>query len=89
MRCAVLQFAFEQLGAEVATSGAIEGNPQSLGVSRKLGYDVVGSHKVSPRGIPVEHIDLELTRRRFRPTSPTEVEGFDETLLPWFGAEGL
>jgi RimJ/RimL family protein N-acetyltransferase/predicted GNAT family acetyltransferase len=89
MRCAVLQFAFEQLGAEVATSGAIEGNPQSLGVSRKLGYDVVGSHKVSPRGIPVEHIDLELTRRRFRPTSPTEVEGFDETLLPWFGAERL
>src|SRR5439155_4967896 len=35
MRAGALSLAFDGLGASVATSGAIEGNPQSLGVSRK------------------------------------------------------
>ena len=39
-----------------------QGNPQSLAVSRKLGYEVVGTHLVSPRGEPVEHTDVELRR---------------------------
>lgn len=72
MRAAVLTLAFDHLGAERATSGAIEGNPQSLGVSRKLGYVAVGSHTVSPRGEPLEHVDLELARERF--SSPVQVE---------------
>jgi hypothetical protein len=61
--------------ATVARSGAIQGNRQSLGVSRKLGYEVVGSHVVSPRGEPVEHTDVELRRDQFRSPVPVEVDG--------------
>ena len=38
MRAAVLNLAFEGLGAEVAESGYFEGNGASAGVSAKLGY---------------------------------------------------
>jgi RimJ/RimL family protein N-acetyltransferase len=80
MRSAVLTLAFDHLGAELATSGAIAGNPQSLGVSRKLGYVPVGSHTVSPRGAPVEHLDLEVDPQRFRPAVATAVSGLETTL---------
>ena len=70
---------------EVARSGAIAGNPQSLAVSRKLGYEVVGSHTVSPRGVPVEHTDIELRREQFRSPVPVEIVAL-EHLLPLFGA---
>jgi RimJ/RimL family protein N-acetyltransferase len=85
MRAGALSLAFDGLGATVATSGAIEGNPQSLGVSRKLGYEVVGSHVVSPRGVPAEHTDLELRRERFRSPVPVELVALTP-LLPLFGA---
>jgi RimJ/RimL family protein N-acetyltransferase/predicted GNAT family acetyltransferase len=85
MRGAVLQLAFAGLGAERAVSGVVAGNPQSLGVSRKLGYEVVGSHTVSPRGEPLEHTDLELRRENFRSAVPVEIVGL-EPLLPLFGA---
>ena len=85
MRAAVLELAFGALGAEVATSGAIGGNPASLGVARKFGYVTVGAHTVSPRGTPVEHADLELTRGRFSSPVAVELGGFED-LLPLFGA---
>jgi RimJ/RimL family protein N-acetyltransferase len=85
MRTAVLQLAFSGLGADVARSGAIAGNPQSLGVSRKLGYQVVGSHTVSPRGVALEHTDVELRRDEFQPPVPVEIVAL-EPLLPSFGA---
>lgn len=75
MRAAVLTYAFDHRGASVARSGAIQGNPQSLGVSRKLGYEVVGTHVVSPRGQPLEHTDVELLRARFRSPVPVSVDG--------------
>ena len=75
MRAAVLTYAFDARGAAVARSGAIAGNPQSLGVSRKLGYEVMGSHVVSPRGEPLEHTDVELRRDRFRSPVPVSVDG--------------
>jgi len=81
MRSAILSFAFDTLGAKVAQSGAFVENPQSLGVSRKLGYDEVGSHLVSPRGVPVEHTDLELRRDQFRPYSDVVVSGADPALF--------
>jgi RimJ/RimL family protein N-acetyltransferase len=77
MRAAVLTLAFAELGAERATSGAIQRNPQSLGVSRKLGYVETGTHLVSPRGEPVEHLDLELAADRFRSPVPVEITGLD------------
>jgi RimJ/RimL family protein N-acetyltransferase/ribosomal protein S18 acetylase RimI-like enzyme len=84
MRAAVLALAFDGLGAEVAVSGAIDGNPQSLGVSRNLGYEQVGSHPVAPRGTRVEHIDLELQRSRFSSPVAIEIEGLEQ-VLPLFG----
>ena len=75
MRAAVLTYAFEVRNVAVARSGAIAGNPQSLGVSRKLGYEVVGTHVVSPRGEPLEHTDVELRRERFRSPVPVTVDG--------------
>jgi RimJ/RimL family protein N-acetyltransferase/ribosomal protein S18 acetylase RimI-like enzyme len=83
MRAAVLQLAFGGLAADVAVSGA--GNPPSLGVSRKLGYEVVGAHMVSPRGEPLEHTNLELRREHFRPPVPVELVAL-APLLPLFGA---
>jgi RimJ/RimL family protein N-acetyltransferase len=84
MRSAALTFAFDRLGARRATSGAIERNPQSLGVSRRLGYVETGTHLVSPRGTPVEHVDLEVTAERFTPVVETTVLGL-ETVLPFLG----
>ena len=75
MRAAVLTYAFGIRDARIARSGAIAGNPQSLGVSRKLGYEIVGSHLVSPRGTPLEHTDVELARDRFRSPVPVTVDG--------------
>jgi RimJ/RimL family protein N-acetyltransferase len=85
MRAAALYLAFEGLAAKVASSGAVDGNPQSLGVSRKLGYEIVGSHLVSPRGTPVEHTDLELRAEHFRSPVPVELVAL-APLLPLFGA---
>jgi RimJ/RimL family protein N-acetyltransferase/predicted GNAT family acetyltransferase len=87
MRNAVLTFLFEKLGADEARSGAIEGNPASLAVSRKLGYKQVGVSTASPRGEPVPHTDLSLAREEFRRTVPVEVIGFDPATLPWFGVK--
>ncbi|HEY2778024.1 MAG TPA: GNAT family N-acetyltransferase [Gaiellaceae bacterium] len=75
MRAAVLTYAFGIRDATIARSGAIAGNAQSLGVSRKLGYEAVGSHVVSPRGEAVEHTDVELRRDRFRSPVPVSVDG--------------
>jgi RimJ/RimL family protein N-acetyltransferase len=84
MRTAVLELAFRGLGAEVARSGAIDGNVASLRVSEKLGYREVGRSTVAPRGEPVEHADLELRREEWQPAFPVEIEGL-EPCLPLFG----
>ena len=86
MRAAVLTYAFEHRGVSLARSGAIQDNPQSLGVSRKLGYVETGSHVVSPRGEPVEHVDLELQADVFTSPVPVEISGLGG-LLPLFGVE--
>jgi RimJ/RimL family protein N-acetyltransferase/ribosomal protein S18 acetylase RimI-like enzyme len=80
MRSAVLEFAFNHLGAREAASGFVADNPQSWGVSRKLGYEVAGSHVVTPRGEPLEHTDLVLRRERFHAELPVEVVGLPPLL---------
>jgi RimJ/RimL family protein N-acetyltransferase len=84
MRAAALELAFRGLGAKVARSGAVEGNLASLRVSEKLGYRVVGSGQVAPRGVAVEHTDVELRRDDWRPPVEVEIEGLG-TCLPLFG----
>jgi RimJ/RimL family protein N-acetyltransferase len=65
MRAAVLELAFAGLGAEVAVSGHADGNTQSMRVSDKLGYELAGDRFVEPRGYPIRHFELELTRDRW------------------------
>jgi RimJ/RimL family protein N-acetyltransferase len=78
MRSAILSFAFDVLGAKVAQSGAFVENHASRGVSLRLGYTETGSHLVSPRGEPMEHVDLELRRDDFHPLVEAEIAGW-----PW------
>jgi RimJ/RimL family protein N-acetyltransferase len=49
MRAAILLFAFDHLGAEVAESSAATWNRASLGVSRALGYEDNGRSRVIGR----------------------------------------
>lgn len=62
MRCAVLQFSFECLDADVARSAAFLDNPASAAVSRAIGYRENGHSRDAPRGIPKERVNFELTR---------------------------
>jgi RimJ/RimL family protein N-acetyltransferase len=84
MRTAVLELAFPGLGAQIARSGAIDGNASSLRVSEKLGYRVSGRGTVSPRGVEVGHTDVELRREDWRPPVAVEIEGL-RTCLTLFG----
>ncbi|GAA2917415.1 RimJ/RimL family protein N-acetyltransferase [Microbacterium keratanolyticum] len=66
MRAALLLFAFDILGAEWAESGAASWNGASLRVSEKLGYELNGVTRVSPRhGEPVDEQKVRLNRARF------------------------
>ena len=84
MRTAVLELAFRGLGAELARSGAIDGNVASMRVSEKLGYRIVGTGTVSPRGVEVVHTDVGLRREDWRPPVEVEIEALG-TCLPLFG----
>ena len=84
MRTAVLELAFRGLGAEVARSGAIDGNAGSLRVSEKLGYRIVGRSTASPRGVELPLTDVELRRDDWLPAFAVAIEGL-EPCLPLFG----
>ena len=79
MRAAMLHFAFVELGAVAALSGAYHYNAASLRVSRKLGYRVNGSRLDVVGGEAVEARLFQLSREDWlahdRPD--VEVEGFD------------
>ncbi|TDK27634.1 N-acetyltransferase [Arthrobacter crusticola] len=79
MRAAVLQFAFDHLGAESAASGAAAWNRASLGVSAALGYEPNGSALIEARpGQADEHQLLLLAREDFRrPEWTAAVEGVE------------
>jgi RimJ/RimL family protein N-acetyltransferase len=62
MRAAMLQLAFEGLGAEVAYSGAFFDNVASLATSRSLGYRENGRELQARRGQAAEIINLRLDR---------------------------
>lgn len=65
MRAAVLQLAFEGLGAELARSGAFAHNDASISVSRALGYRENGRKRLAPRGVPQVMVEFELTREQW------------------------
>ncbi|GAA1496317.1 GNAT family N-acetyltransferase [Paeniglutamicibacter kerguelensis] len=79
MRAAVLLFAFDHLGAEVAESSAAVWNHSSLGVSRSLGY-VQGSVKrvVTRPGELAEQQEVSVTSAEFkRPDWTVVVTGLE------------
>lgn len=65
MRAAVLQLAFEGLGADLALSGAFDDNPASIRVSLKLGYEPDGIIHQAVRERRVIQHRLRLTRERW------------------------
>jgi RimJ/RimL family protein N-acetyltransferase len=77
MRAAVLQLAFEALGAQEATSTAFTDNLASIGVSRALGYEENGSESMLRRGVASPAIRFLLTRERWLASTrmPIRVEG--------------
>lgn len=89
MRVAVLQLAFDHLGARTARSGAFTDNAASLAVSRRLGYREDGTARHAPRGTGVTEIRMLLDAENFaRPdwTAVTEGVSACRNLL---GAEDL
>lgn len=88
MRAAVLAFAFDTLGAEVARTQAFFDNAQSNAVSRKLGYAADGIGRLAPHGIARETQRFRMTRAAWRsvPRPPIVVVGYDECRA-LFGAE--
>lgn len=83
MRAAVLMLAFDHLGARAARSDAFEDNPRSLGVSRRLGYQLDGTTVVSRRGAPAVSVRQVVTAQRFaghRPDWKLEVNGLAPAL---------
>lgn len=86
MRGAVIELAFRELGATAVTSSAFEASTASRRVSEKLGYRVVGQDTLSPRGVPLPHLQLRLEREQWR-RAPfrVDIDGI-EGCLPLFGA---
>ncbi|NWL28913.1 N-acetyltransferase [Paenarthrobacter ureafaciens] len=78
MRAAVVSFAFDYLGADVAESEAAAWNKQSLGVSTSLGYEPNGLFRDS-WGTEVEEVQrVRLTPPTFkRPDWPLKVQGHE------------
>jgi len=85
MRAALLLFAFDVLGAEWAESGAASWNEASLGVSKKLGYELNGVTRVAPRpGEPVDEQRVRLAKRSFvRPQWSISIRGADPVWPSW------
>jgi RimJ/RimL family protein N-acetyltransferase len=79
MRSAVLSFAFDGLGARVATSSAFLDNAASNAVSRSLGYAEDGRGSLAPRGVARETQRFRMTEEtwRSRPRPPVGIEGLD------------
>ena len=84
MRAAVLELAFRGLGADLATSGWLEGNDASRRVSEKLGYREIGVRTESPRDRPVVAHDVVIERAAWRSPVAVHLEGL-EPCLALFG----
>jgi RimJ/RimL family protein N-acetyltransferase len=86
MRAAVLDLAFDRLGAEYATSEAFADNEASYRVSRKLGYADNGVERHVVRGRPALGRRLLLDRAAWAAhrTVPVTATGL-EACLPMFG----
>lgn len=74
MRAAVLQLAFDGLGAEQATTGAFADNHASLAVTRALGYQPDGELWRVRRGQRVRECRFRMSRDAWLPRRRTDIE---------------
>jgi RimJ/RimL family protein N-acetyltransferase len=86
MRSAVLHFGFEGLQAGVAETSAFEDNPESQGVSRKLGYEPNGRSVRAREGEPATMLMFAMSRQIWeaRRRHDIVIEGL-EPCLPLLG----
>jgi RimJ/RimL family protein N-acetyltransferase len=79
MRAAVLGFAFDGLGAQVAETSAFLDNAASNAVSRSLGYEEDGRGSLAPEGVARETQRFRMTAEswRSRPRPALTIEGLD------------
>lgn len=75
MRQAVCAFAFDELDAVEVTSGAFLDNPQSLAVSRKVGYRPDGVRRLAREGAVALNQRFVLTPETFVRGEPVTVTG--------------
>ncbi len=88
MRAAILAFAFDQLGAQVATTEAFLDNAPSNGVSRSLGYQENGFGSLAPEGVARDTRRFRLTAKEWhaQPRPAIKVDGL-AACRDLFGAE--
>src|SRR3954447_10095643 len=88
MRAAVLHLAFDELGAQWATTTAFEDNAASNGVTRRLGYELDGCEISERRGKPARQNRYRLSRERWEQQDRIQVEvtGVD-ACRPLLGAD--
>ena len=88
MRAAVLGFAFDGLGTQVAETSAFLDNRASNGVSRALGYEENGLGSLAPQGVARVTQKFRMTAEvwRSRPRPALTIEGLDG-IRDQFGAE--
>ncbi len=76
MRQAICVLCFDHLGFEEVTSAAFSDNPQSLGVSRKVGYRMNGEVRYARKGALATNVQLVLAPEDLvRPPHDVEVVG--------------
>jgi len=88
MRAAVLQLAFDSLGAEAAETSAFHDNPKSLGVTRSLGYVENGWYIDDRDGVATRHLRFVMERSAWleRRRDDITVEGVDDDVRAMLGA---
>jgi RimJ/RimL family protein N-acetyltransferase len=62
LRVAALALGFDGLGAQVAHTAAWYDNAASLGVTRSLGYELVGTKRALRRGEPDDQLAFRMSR---------------------------
>jgi RimJ/RimL family protein N-acetyltransferase len=81
MRAAVLNLAFEGLGASYAHSGAFDDNLSSTSVSRALGYEANGFRYEAPRGQARRLTNFVISREQWLANRsrfpPTVIDGLE------------
>ncbi|HSK52804.1 MAG TPA: GNAT family protein [Clostridia bacterium] len=79
MRGAILGFAFDGLGAEVADTEAFTDNAASNAISRGLGYQPNGIGRLAPDGVARDTVRYRMTRAQWgsQPRPPVAIDGLE------------